>query len=327
MKTNKKCVFLIPYFGKFNNYFQLFLDSCEKNIEYDWIIFTDNNEKYRYPQNVKKINISFEEIKEKIQKTLGFDICLKTPYKLCDYKPAYGNIFKEYIKNYNYWGHCDCDLIFGNLEKLLTPLLLKGYDKIFAAGHLTIYKNSIDNNSVFKLPYKSRKIYKEAFTTDNIFALDEDYFEENVHSIFLENSKKVFSDDLSMNCAVNIGKFVKDMYNPSTRKFEKEKYIPARYYWIDGDLFRLKYSKNTISRENFIYMHLQSRKMRMKKNFESCRGIQILPDRFVSLKKIPQNKKEMRLSTIQLSYMYWIDCYLKKITNKIDRILKVKKDI
>ncbi|WP_368731163.1 DUF6625 family protein [Lacticaseibacillus paracasei] len=36
----KKCCFVIPYFGNFPNYFQLFLNSCKKNPHYDWLFFT-----------------------------------------------------------------------------------------------------------------------------------------------------------------------------------------------------------------------------------------------------------------------------------------------
>ena len=32
----EKVVFIIPYFGKFNNYFQLFLNSCAYNKKFEW---------------------------------------------------------------------------------------------------------------------------------------------------------------------------------------------------------------------------------------------------------------------------------------------------
>ena len=35
----EKVVFIIPYFGKFNNYFQLFLNSCAYNKKFEWLIF------------------------------------------------------------------------------------------------------------------------------------------------------------------------------------------------------------------------------------------------------------------------------------------------
>ena len=49
----KKCIIILPYFGKFNNYFNLFLKSCEKNPDFSWLIFTDDKSKYNYPENVR----------------------------------------------------------------------------------------------------------------------------------------------------------------------------------------------------------------------------------------------------------------------------------
>ena len=52
----KNCIFIIPYFGKFNNYFQLFLNSCSTNENYNWLILTDDDGKYDYPKNVEVAN-------------------------------------------------------------------------------------------------------------------------------------------------------------------------------------------------------------------------------------------------------------------------------
>ena len=47
----KKCCFIIPYYGKLPNYFNVFLKTCEKNIDYNWLIFTDDTDKYNLPPN------------------------------------------------------------------------------------------------------------------------------------------------------------------------------------------------------------------------------------------------------------------------------------
>ena len=156
----KKCVFILPYFGKFNDYFNLFLKSCEKNAKYNWLIFTDDIKKYNYPSNVSVIYTTFDEIKECFKNKIGFEISLPSPYKLCDFKPTYGLVFEEYIQEYEYWGHCDCDVIFGNLDKILSPLLNEGFDKLFAAGHLTIYKNTLENNRRFLQDYHGKNLAK-----------------------------------------------------------------------------------------------------------------------------------------------------------------------
>ena len=102
------------YFGKLPNYFPLWLKSCEHNRTIDFLIFTDQEIQF-YPNNVKVHKISLPEMKQLAIKALGLDVSLERPYKCCDFKPVYGLIFEDYLKHYDYWGHCDFDLIFGDL--------------------------------------------------------------------------------------------------------------------------------------------------------------------------------------------------------------------
>ena len=57
----KKICFIIPYFGNFKNYFQLFLNSCRLNSDINWLIITDNKDEYDYPKNVKRIELGFND--------------------------------------------------------------------------------------------------------------------------------------------------------------------------------------------------------------------------------------------------------------------------
>ena len=321
---NKKCVFILPYFGKFNNYFELFLHSFSYNDSYALLIFSDNSEEYDYPSNVRVIRTTLEEIKKVATRKLGFDVCLDTPYKLCDYKPAYGFLFEEYIEGYEYWGHCDCDILFGNLENILTPLLLQGYDKLFAAGHMTIYKNTYENNRRFMSLHNGIELYKEAFTRPGIYVFDEDcqikhHNDNNIHSVFLESGAKVYARDLSMNVAAGDAKFIRARYIPEERAVIKQVYEPARYYWSEGELFSLSYNQeeDCLEKQDYLYIHLQSRKMRNKIKENNVKRFEILPDRFVSVISIPSNKHELRTHTIGFPYMFWFDVYWKKIRREL----------
>ena len=142
----KKCVFILPYFGKFKNYFPLFLKSCGSNSDFDWLLITDVQITDPIPPNVQIRRMSFEGLRKRIQSKFDFEISLPYPYKLCDFKPAYGLVFEEWIQEYEWWGYCDCDLILGNLSKFLFPLFEKEYDKLFAVGHMTLYRNTYWNN-------------------------------------------------------------------------------------------------------------------------------------------------------------------------------------
>ena len=102
-----KILLIIAYFGEFHNYFDLFLKSCEWNPDVNWLIVTDNKVEYNYPENVQKVETTFEQLKEKIQSLYDFPVALEKPYDLCDLKVAYGEIFQNYIEGYKFWGYCD----------------------------------------------------------------------------------------------------------------------------------------------------------------------------------------------------------------------------
>lgn len=320
----KRCVFILPYFGKFNNYFQLFLNSFSFNSSYDLFIFTDCGENYNYPSNVKVIKTTLFEVKTIAEQKLGFKVCLDNPYKLCDFKPAYGLLFEEYISGYEYWGHCDCDILFGNLEKFLTPLLEQGYDKLFAAGHMTIYKNTYNNNRRFMSEHKGIAIYKEAFSTPDIYVFDEDCQakrnnDNNVHSIFIESDAKIFDRDLSMNVSPSSIEFVRSEYVPELRRFVKQPYTKKRYYFTNGNIFSLSVSGEQLIREDYLYMHFQSRTIRLGKRVYDSGMIEILQKGvFIGIKNIPQSVKEFKENKIGYPYYTLFATYLKKLKRKLN---------
>lgn len=317
---NKKCVLILPYFGKFNNYFSLFLRSCGMNPDFDWLILTDCKENYEYPGNVRVVPMTLDIVKQRAEEKFGFKVCLKSPYKLCDYKPAYGFLFEDFIEGYAYWGHCDCDLIFGHMSKFLDPLFSQSYDKIFAAGHLTLYRNEYENNRRFMKEYKGHYIYKEAFTTDTIYVLDEDMRENNVHRLFLQDCAKVYQDDLSMNVSTTSHRIQRSSFNPQLHTFTVAGGKIARYYWDNGKIVECSYLNNSINYKDYLYMHLQARKMRIKGDLVTAELFEILPDRFVQRNRLPSDKKSMRLYSVRCTYWRPYDVLMMRIKRKMKKI-------
>lgn len=326
----KKCVLILPYFGKFNNYFPLFLKSCGYNPSYDFLIFTDNTDFYNYPQNVHVVPMTLDEFRANASQKLGFEPCIPTAYKLCDFKPAYGFLFEDYIQDYEYWGHCDCDLVFGNLEKVLSPVLDKDYDKIFAAGHLTIYKNTFDNNRRFMKSLEGREIYREAFTTSRIYVFDENVRcsmnpdRLNVHTLFRDNDAKIYEKDLSFNVSPKKAKITRTAYNPQTQKFEEDhRYANlARYYLCADGLLVVSWNKDhaVVNTHQYLYMHLQSRRMRMSAEVVQSPVVEIRPDRFVRANRLPSTKAELANRFFNVFNYFWIDTYIKKFKAKLANI-------
>ena len=115
------CIITV-YIGKFPNYFNMWLESCRWNPQFDFLLVTDNHVE-SLPDNVKLLRTDLISLKNRLSVKLRSDIVLNSPYKLCDYKPSYGLMFEDELKGYDFWGHCDMDLIWGNLSKFLNCLL------------------------------------------------------------------------------------------------------------------------------------------------------------------------------------------------------------
>lgn len=159
---------ILPYFGKLPDFFKIWLESCKANPTITWIVFTDDKNAKSSCENVKIIQTTFDEIRSRAQACFDFPICLNHPYKLCDFRPVYGLMFADYLKNFDFWGYCDCDLVWGNFRKFITESILQKHDRILANGHLSLFRNNAEVNNFFK-----NADYKRAFTSELPFAFDE----------------------------------------------------------------------------------------------------------------------------------------------------------
>jgi hypothetical protein len=165
---NELC-FIVPYFGKEPIWFKYFLRSVEKNRQYQWLLFTDFELSF-IPVNTIHKKISLVEFKSLVSNRLGVKTNIVDPYKICDFKPAFGQIFSDFIKDYKYWAYCDADIIIGNILSFLSKVLQSGYDiispdKDFFPGHFCIFRNTKEINELYQQAdnyiniFKSRKNY------------------------------------------------------------------------------------------------------------------------------------------------------------------------
>jgi hypothetical protein len=308
--VNKRVVFICPFFkGRFVPYFQLFLNSCRRNPEFDWLIFTDNESNYSYPPNVHKIQMSFEEAKILIQSKFDFMISLSNPYKLCDYKPAYGYIFEDYIKEYDFWGHNDLDVIYGDLSKFISDNMLENYDKLFMLGHFTLYRNTYTLSRLFMEDYKGEKLYKAVFTTNRSCNFDEDWGNiRNVNDILKEKGIRIYENP-------NNESKIADIYDKSTyfrinewdknkSRSVREKIKKAVFIYDNGKLLRYEKKGNSMKTDEYMYIHLIHRNMRIEKRVEESERYAIIPDAFipVDFEVTVDSFDEIRLREFNLNY-------------------------
>lgn len=295
----KSIIFIIPYFGSFPSYFQLWLNSCKLNPTIEWLIITDISEYYDYPQNVKIISMTFEELKIYIQAKYDFSINLPSPYKLCDFKPAYGEIFNEFISSFDYWGYCDVDLIWGNIRKFLSnDLLDKEYDKIFNWGHCTLYHNTKENNQTYKNQVDGIAYYKQVFSSPCNFFFDEFH---GMTPLYAKLNKKVCDLMYSYDAKVRSYKFRPAYSMPSTYKYLHGK--DGVFKKTNDGLFFFYIDKNKVFRQEFMYVHLQKRKMRNELLDSDVENYFIVPNRFIT--NVELTPKGIRKELPKIWYLYW----------------------
>ena len=165
-----KIAVILCYFGKLPENFSLFAESCRRNATIDFLLFTDDTPTH-LPENMHLHPTTFAALQRRVAGCFDFAITLHTPYKLCDYKPAYGEIFAPELSGYDFWGYGDMDLVFGDLRAYFTEDKLRKYDKFYAFGHLSLYRNTPENNAVYRQPVGMD--YRKAFTTREIAVFDE----------------------------------------------------------------------------------------------------------------------------------------------------------
>lgn len=172
--TWKKIAFIIPWGGELPAYFKLWVTTCKYNPTIDFLIFTDSKTESMMPDNVKIYYKSFDELQELFQRKFDFPISLEQPYKFCDFRPAYGDVFSEYLEGYDFWGHCDMDLFWGDIRKYITDEILSKYDRIYSRGPCCLYRNTAEVNQWYRiLPAKGFQDWKEVFQSSESCCFDE----------------------------------------------------------------------------------------------------------------------------------------------------------
>jgi hypothetical protein len=263
MTTEKKIAVLACYQGPLPWYFDYFVHSCIYNPSIDFFIITDNTGYDKpVPANLKFLHKSLSDISEIATEKLGFRVNIKYGYKLCDFKPAYGVLFSEILEHYDFWGHADIDVIFGNIRNFITNDLMNDYDLIsvrpdWIPGCFLLFRNNEKMNYLFT----HSKDYKKVFTSDIHFCFDETNF---AHDDFTDG--KTFDE---------VGTEIESMMHV-VKKLEMQNYIKTYFdlFIIEGIPGKLRFNNGTLTyrtRYEILLYHL----IRLKKQYSPARPTKI----------------------------------------------------
>lgn len=239
MHKEKSVAIVICYIGKLPWYFDYFAHSCKYNPSVHFIIITDDKTYNKpVPENVLLIYKTLKEVNAIATEKLDFKTNIKSGYKLCDFKPTFGLLFSDLLKQYDFWGHGDIDIILGNIRAFITDELLTNYDVIAVRDDfLTGYFLLFSNNEKMKMLFTHSKDYKKILSSERHYCFDETNFhfkdfEKNTHY------SKINSEVESMTHVV--------------KRLDEEKFIKAYFdfHVIEGAYGKLSWNKGKLLYKN-----------------------------------------------------------------------------
>lgn len=239
-----KVALIIIWLGRMPAYFELWKKSCLYNKDIDFLLYTDQN--LDSEANLKVRQITIDAFNKKAKESLGLNIDINKPYKICDFRPAFGQIFEEDLKGYEYWGYCDIDMVFGRISQFIQSAMSDGYAKINHNGPFTLFKNDLRNKFLYK--EKGAKFtYKEVFQSNEHYAFDEFC---GIWSIAKSNKIKEYNT----NEFVDFNRREKELSD-----INGDNHKTQAFYWKEGRAYTVFLRNGKIEKHEKLYLHFQKR--------------------------------------------------------------------
>lgn len=207
----KNILLIQVWIGKIPDYFWFHYETTKNLKGFDFLFYTDQKDLKIDSANYKVKYIDKEIIQTKINDVLGQEIQIKNNKKISDLKSSYGDIFKEDLDGYDFFGFYDIDTLFGDINSWISDYLdeyeiISFGDSVFhnrISGPFIIMKNSQKMRELYKL---NKENFIDCFKNEDVNAWDEHAFFEIVKN----NTKyKIIYD--SINCETYNGG--KNTYN------------------------------------------------------------------------------------------------------------------
>lgn len=190
--------------------------------------------------------------------------------------------------------------------------------KYINTGHFSLYKNVQKVNEIFMkyIDEKKKPMYKNVFTSSKSFFFDEqgtkkdgivNFFERNNYKIYIEND---------MIADINIK--YNNLFISTANNFENGKNIFEYKIYNGKSKLIAYYNKNSeIKQKEYMYIHLQKRKMEVKTTNKE--NFIIIPNKFIYVvcEKIDKrcfNKFCKRITILRSQY---ISLMLKRMVDKV----------
>ena len=248
----KSIIIIIPYFGKWPEWIDIFLLSCSKNSTINWCLYTDCPIPGIIPPNVRIHLCSLVDYYSMICDRVQIRFQPESAYRLCDVRPMFGLIHADEIQGFDYYGYGDLDVIYGDIRAIYTDEVLSNdyisSHECIASGHLSLFRNIPLMHEAFKnIPDWRRKVE----TAEDIQwqdSLDEAGLTQLFHPRYKGGSDGL--DHYRLN-----SHFCEQYTTPFKPEpwIERSNQHPDIWFWNDGKL-----TNHLDGDREFIYLHFMN---------------------------------------------------------------------
>jgi hypothetical protein len=147
---------VVTFFGTPPIWLPAFFRSCQTNPDVRWLIYSDFD--VPTPSNVTIKRMELREFSARASETIGTTITIEQALvrKICDFKPLYGLMFADDLRDFEFWAYSDLDVIWGSIRQFATDELLNEHIILSPrqrklGGHGTFFRNTEANNRLFEL--------------------------------------------------------------------------------------------------------------------------------------------------------------------------------
>ena len=144
------------YFGPPPAWLPAFFRSCQGNPDVRWLIYADFD--VPTPANVTIRPLTLDEFNERASAAVGTAITIERSRirKICDFKPVYGLMFADDLREYDWWAFSDLDVVWGDIRRFVTDDLLNAHIVVSPrqrklGGHGTFVRNTEATNRLFTI--------------------------------------------------------------------------------------------------------------------------------------------------------------------------------
>ena len=301
----KSIVIIFPHFGVLPPQYKMWRASAIYNADIDFLFFTDCD--VEPAKNILVHKMSFDQFREMVQNKFDFPIVLDRPYKICDYRPGFAYILSDYVKDYDFWGWGDLDVVYGDIRHFITDEVLSHYNMFSGYGHFTLYRNNEYTNTFFMKEINGFVSYKDAFTNQRSM-----YFDEYEYKGFGDKWRGIHPDECWLEWPFDNVSRPKEAYhfNSLTRGWKQ-----VIFEHIGNKLYMLRFNHGRLEKQESLYAHFQHRGF-MKDRVTDYSHFLVTPRAIINYPKYFTNLQLRffcRKRTLMTKYYQWKDRIIWKL--------------